>query len=175
MQPRSADLCFFLLHMCPSVLLMIVTLDGKQEWCGHWTQPGRETHHRLKFSIQQYIGCINGGRAPETKVIVLIYPVLVILTWSIASIFRHFFTCFQRRGLGGSKKKFVFKYLKGYHVRGSLGFYFLLWLLGIHQKQGSSTSVLVQKSNRSEYMSKGPLSGYDLWTLYLIELKYVHL
>ena len=88
MEPRSADLCFFLLHMCPSVLLMIVILDGKQEWRGHWTQPGRETHHRLKFSIQQYIGCINGDRAPETKkVTVLIYPVLVILTWPTAPIF----------------------------------------------------------------------------------------
>ena len=74
--------------MCPSVLLMIITLDGKQEWHGHWTEPRKEIHHRLKFSIQQYIGCINGGRAPETKkVTVLIYLVLVILTWTIAPIF----------------------------------------------------------------------------------------
>ena len=76
--------------MCPSVLLMIITLDGKQEWHGHWTEPRKEIHHRLKFSIQQYIGCINGGRAPETKVIVLIYPVLVILTWPTAPIFSSF-------------------------------------------------------------------------------------
>ena len=82
---------------------------------------------------------------------------------------RHFFTCFQRRGLGGSKKKSVFKYLKGYRVRGSLDFYFLPWPLGIHQTQGSSESVLVRKSNRSEYISKAPLSDYELWTLYLIE------
>ena len=88
MEPRSADLCFFLLHMCPSVLLMIIALDGKQEWHGHWTEPRKEIHHRLKFSIQQYIGCINGDRAPETKkVTVLIYPVLVILTWPTAPIF----------------------------------------------------------------------------------------
>ena len=138
-----------LFYLCPSVLLMIVTLDGKQEWHGLWTYPGRETHHRLKFSSPHYIECIIGySRAPETKVSVLIYPVLVILTWSISSIFRHFFTCFQRRGLGGSKKKSVFKYLKGCHVRGSLDFYFILGPLGIHQKQGSSKRVLVRKSNR---------------------------
>ena len=84
---------------------------------------------------------------------------------------RHFFTCFQRRGLQGSKKKSVFKYLKGYHVRGRLDFYF--GPEEYNQKQGSSRNALVWTSNRLEYT--GPLTSYDFGMIYLIEPRFVHL
>ena len=48
----------------------------------------------------------------------------------------------------------VFKYLKGYHVRGRLDFYF--GPEEYNQKQGSGKRTLVWKSNRLEYT--GPLT-----------------
>ena len=99
------------------------------------------------------MGCINRGRAAETKkVIAVIYPVLVIAAWDIAAVFRE--STLSKKGVGRLKEKSVFKYLKGYHVRGRLDFYF--GPEEYNQKQGSSKRTLVWKSNRLEYT--GPLT-----------------
>ena len=124
---------------------MIITLDGKQEWHGHWTQPGREIHHRLKSVVGSILGCINRGRAAETKkVIAVIYPVLVIPAWDIAAIFRQ--STLSKKGVGRLKEKSVFKYQKGYHVRGRLDFYFGPEVQPEAGKRQKSTSLEIKQS-----------------------------
>lgn len=116
------------------------------------------------------MGCINRGRAPDTKkVIVVIYPVLVLPAWDIASVFRQ--NTLSKKGIGRLREKSVFKYLKGFHVRGRLDFYF--GPEEYNQKQGSSRRALVWKSNRLEYT--GPLTSYDFGMIYLIEPKFIYL
>ena len=89
----------------------------------------------------------------------------------VAPILRH--SIFSKKGFGRLKERPVFKYLKGYHVRGRLDLYF--GFCKFNQKQGSHKRALVWKSNRPEYMSIGPLTSYDLGMTYSIKSRCVHL
>ena len=72
----------------------------------------------------------------------------------VAPIFKHYI--FSKKVIGRLKERSVFKYLKGYHVRGRLDLYFGSYKF--NQNQGSHKRALVWKSNRPEYTSIVPLT-----------------
>lgn len=92
------------------------------------------------------MGCINRGRAPETKkVIVVIYPVLVIPAWDIAAIFRQ--NTLSKKGVGRLKKEICLQISEGLSCERKIRF--LLWPGGVQSeagKQQKGTSLDIKQA-----------------------------